>query len=103
MAIDPESLLAHGDFIRSLARRLVLDEQSADDVVQQTWLAAIEHPPRDSRSLPGWLSTVARNFAFMAQRGDRKVSMTEICVGIGSAVRKGFTWTKRSLSDSTGL
>jgi len=71
VAIDPESLLAHGDFIRLLARRLVLDEQSADDVVQQTWLAAIEHPPRNPRSLPGWLSMVARNFAFMTRRGDR--------------------------------
>ncbi len=56
-----EDLLAHRQWVRSLARRLAADESSADDLEQATWLAAIEHPPRDARSPRGWLSTVLRN------------------------------------------
>ena len=32
-----EELLAHGDFLRALARRLLLDASRADDVVQQAF------------------------------------------------------------------
>ena len=71
MAIELESLLAHQDFIHALARRLVLDESDADDISQQTWLAAIESPPQTSRSPRNWLKKIARNFALMAYRTDK--------------------------------
>jgi hypothetical protein len=32
-ALDPERLLAHGDFLRALARSLVADPARADDVI----------------------------------------------------------------------
>ena len=71
MRIDTDTLLAHGDFLRHLARGLVRDAQQADDVVQQTYVAAMERGPRprDPRS---WLRAVARNFAFMARRADQR-------------------------------
>ncbi len=86
MPIEPESLLAHGDFVRVLARRLVLDDQSADDVAQQTWLAALERPPRISEALPAWLARVARNFAFMTRRVDKKRAEREKAAAAPEAV-----------------
>ena len=72
MALNPESLLAHADFVRALARSLVLDEHRADDVVQETWLAALQRPPGFGGNLRSWLGTVVRNFAFMARRSDQR-------------------------------
>ena len=39
---DPEQLLTHDAFVRGLARSLVRDEHGADDLVQDTWLVAID-------------------------------------------------------------
>ena len=49
--------------LRSLARRLVLDDETADDLVQEAWLAALEQPPARVRDMTGWLRTVMRNMA----------------------------------------
>jgi len=43
MPKDVEALLAHAGWIRSLARQLASDPNRADDLVQQTWVAALEH------------------------------------------------------------
>jgi len=66
-----EALLAHGDFVRSLARRLLYDADAAEDVVQETWLAWLLHPPRTG-GLSAWLQSVARNFALLLRRGDER-------------------------------
>jgi len=86
VTVEPESLLAHRDFVRALARQLVLDEPSADDVIQQTWLAALEHPPRSTGSLRAWLGQVAQNFALMTRRADRKRSRREEAAAAPEAV-----------------
>lgn len=62
MTVNPEELLAHADFVRFLARSLVADEHRAADIAQETWLAALEHPPATADSLKSWLSKVLRNF-----------------------------------------
>lgn len=49
--VDGEALLAHGEFVRALARKLVFDDDRVDDVVQETGLAALEHAPERPRSL----------------------------------------------------
>ncbi len=69
-AQDAEALLAESGWLRRLARRLARDPALADDVVQDTWLAALERgsQPRDARGLRGWLATVARNLALRAGR-----------------------------------
>ena len=47
------TLLAEASWIEALAERLVRDEATARDVVQTTWLEAIERPPRaGERSRP---------------------------------------------------
>ncbi|MHC4137912.1 MAG: sigma factor, partial [Planctomycetota bacterium] len=44
--IDFRTLLEHRAFVRSVVRRLLRDENLVDDVVQETWLAALRRPPR---------------------------------------------------------
>jgi len=63
-----ETLLREHSWVRRLALRLVHDEHAADDVVQQTWLAALRSPPERQDSLTGWLATVVRNAARTRQR-----------------------------------
>jgi RNA polymerase sigma factor (sigma-70 family) len=60
--MKPEELLEHAHFVHRLALRLVSDEHRAADIEQQTWVAALEHPPGSSGSMRGWLARVATNF-----------------------------------------
>ncbi|MGH7149653.1 MAG: sigma-70 family RNA polymerase sigma factor, partial [Planctomycetota bacterium] len=69
---DPQALLAHADFVRALARTLVRDAARADDLEQETWLAALEHPPRSAQAPRGWLLTVLRNLARRFARGEAR-------------------------------
>lgn len=57
---DPESLLTQSTWLRRLVRGLVYDESEADDVVQDTWVAALRAKPADLRA---WTTVVARNVA----------------------------------------
>ncbi|MEZ6036191.1 MAG: sigma-70 family RNA polymerase sigma factor [Planctomycetota bacterium] len=59
---DPEQLLRHGAFVRSLARLLVGGD-AADDLAQDAWLAALEADPQKVRSPRRWLETVMRRIA----------------------------------------
>ena len=81
--IDPEALLAHGDFVRAIARSLLWDEHAAEDVVQQTWLAALGAPAGASR---GWLGAVAHNLAIKRLRGDRRRVVREAAASRPEAV-----------------
>ncbi|MFO0985482.1 MAG: sigma-70 family RNA polymerase sigma factor [Planctomycetota bacterium] len=67
-----DGLLAHEHLIRALARELLHDEQSVDDVVQDTWLVAIQREPARSESLASWLARIARNFALRTLRGSAR-------------------------------
>src|SRR5262245_55229858 len=75
-SLDPELLLAHGDWLRRLARQLAGDPHLADDVVQDTWAQA----PRLA-SAPGglraWLATVVRNSVRMHRRSARRRAARE--------------------------
>ncbi len=64
---DPALLLAHDGRLRALARELVRDGGAAEDLAQETWLAALERGA-DVRSLPAWLATVARRLATKERR-----------------------------------
>ena len=65
-----EELLAHAGWLRALSSSLVSDRSDADDLMQETWLAALRHPPRAGLSLRPWLARVARNLARNARRRD---------------------------------
>ena len=55
------SLVEQEGFVRSLARSLVGNRALADDLAQDTWVAALNHPPRARASTRGWLAPVMRN------------------------------------------
>src|SRR5262245_48800415 len=66
--VSLDALLVHRDWVRALARRLVLDENDADDVEQETWRMAVERPPRHDGALRAWLRAVVTNAARMSRR-----------------------------------
>jgi RNA polymerase sigma-70 factor (ECF subfamily) len=63
-----EDLLRHGAWLRTLALQLARDEAEADDVVQQTWLRALETPPDRAPRGTGWWVRVVRNVVFERAR-----------------------------------
>ncbi len=75
----PESLLQHASWAHSLARSLV-GEAAADDLVQDTWLAAIKANPSADRPLRPWLGTVLGNLSRQESRSSarRKAREAEV-------------------------
>ncbi|MFN0244905.1 MAG: sigma-70 family RNA polymerase sigma factor [Planctomycetota bacterium] len=67
-----EELLAHASWLRRLAASLVRDNAAADDLVQDTWMAALEHPPHGDAPVRPWLARIARNLALNRRRGDAR-------------------------------
>ena len=59
-------LLAHEGWVRRLALQLSPNAEVAEDITQQTWLAALEAPPRARTRR--WLSRVLRNQAALHYR-----------------------------------
>ena len=70
--VEIETLLAHRDWVRRVARTLVLDEARAADLEQEVWLRALTKPPREDRGLRGWLATVLRNTAWNDRRSEER-------------------------------
>lgn len=74
---SPEGLLGELDWVRRLARRLV-DAEAAEDVAQETMLAALStsgergQVPGGARHRRAWLSRVARNIALNWRRSARR-------------------------------
>jgi RNA polymerase sigma-70 factor (ECF subfamily) len=56
-------LPAHGRWVRQLARTLVRDEASAEDLAQEAQLAALRRADSIGGALGPWLARVTRNFA----------------------------------------
>jgi len=67
MSLTPEHILEHGPFLRGLARSLLRDAASADDVVQEAWMAALRRP-QEARDLRPWLVGVVRNLVRREKR-----------------------------------
>lgn len=75
-----EALLNQTDWVRKVVRGLGVDESSAEDVVQSTWVAALTTPPRAAEQGPGlraWISRVARNFALRRIDRDARRALRE--------------------------
>ena len=58
---NPEELHRHRAFLQRLAARLVDSRATADDLVQDTFVAALKSPPDPDRSPRPWLAQVLRN------------------------------------------
>ncbi|HEU4420318.1 MAG TPA: sigma-70 family RNA polymerase sigma factor, partial [Planctomycetota bacterium] len=74
----------HAAGLRQLALELVGDA-GADDAVQQTWLAAMRHPPRHDASIGGWLATTLRNVVRGSRRQQRRREQREQVAATGRA------------------
>ncbi len=63
-----QELLAHAAWVRELARGLVRDEASAEDLAQDTLLVALRGAPREQASMRAWLAGIARRLAWNQHR-----------------------------------
>lgn len=82
MQSKPESpqldeLLAHASWVRALARNLVSDRELAEDLVQETWAAALKNPPSAGSQPRAWLGQVLRNLAAGTWRSEIRRSKTK--------------------------
>ncbi len=65
-------LLVHSDWIRQLALTLVRDAARAEDVAQETLVAALHGAPREASHLRAWLARVVRNLALQSRRSETR-------------------------------
>lgn len=63
-----DEVLAEERFIRSLAKKLARDDELANDVFQETLLAALRRPRRPSSPLRSWLARVVHNRVVQTHR-----------------------------------
>jgi len=82
MPADIESLLAEAPWLARLARSLTGNAAEADDIVQDTYAAALRSPPDANRPLRPWLRTVAVNLARMRHRGRARRDANEAVVEV---------------------
>ncbi len=75
--IDRDVLVSHMDGVRRLARSLVRDDTTADDVVQEAMVAALETRRPVKHSVKAWLSGVVRNVVRRDHRSASRRSARE--------------------------
>ena len=76
-AASIDALLAERAWVARLARRLVADTASADDLVQRAWLRFLQRPPTPGGSLRSWIRVVLRNELLQAHRSDARRARRE--------------------------
>ncbi len=72
-----EQMLQDAAWLKRLATTLANDKDDADDLVQESWIAAWRHQPDGSRPLRPWLAKVVRDLAGMKRRSDRRRAARE--------------------------
>ncbi|MCP3916195.1 MAG: sigma-70 family RNA polymerase sigma factor [bacterium] len=75
--LSADTLLAHVGWMRTLAGRLI-DEGRADDVVQESLLAAMQKPPRRATNVTAWLGSVVTSTARQLGRSDTRRARREL-------------------------
>lgn len=99
LAID--ELTAQRAWVSRLAYRMVRDLDDAEDVAQETYVAALTSPPVADRPARGWLARVATNVVRGRIRRDRRRSLREQRAATPAATPDGFTSAHRD--QVTGL
>ena len=72
-SVTAEDLLANASWARRLARNLLSDGDAADNLVQDTWMAALRAQPDRERPLRPWLARVLRNRAVNRDRDESRL------------------------------
>ena len=75
--LPPSVIGDHASALQQLASQLVGNRHDADDVVQETWLRALQSPPRDSSKPKLWLESVLRNVVRRRHRDKVRQSTRE--------------------------
>lgn len=70
--IDVRTLEADRQWLSRLAFRLVQNQADADDVVQETLVAATQSPPQEAIARRSWLKKIATNVVRMSYRSNRR-------------------------------
>ena len=52
--MDAEAILEHEPFLKALARSLVFAGEDPEEIVQDTWLAAVRAKPLPGPGFRGW-------------------------------------------------
>lgn len=86
--LDPEALLVEAAWLKRLAVTLAGDADDADDLVQESWIAAWRRAPDTSRPLRPWLGKVLRDESRMRRRADARRTQRETAAA-GSDVASG--------------
>lgn len=81
-----EQMLEHSQWLSSLARHLVRDPEEADDLVQDTWAAALRNGPRDEACYRSWLGRVLRNTAILSFRRRSRRQVRERLAAVKESV-----------------
>jgi RNA polymerase sigma factor (sigma-70 family) len=90
-------------FLRRLAFHLVRDEALAEDLVQDTFAAWVQHRPRGVAEPRAWLARVLRNLAFNAQRAAARRTRRERAVARPDAPDPGEPETEGTLETQAHL
>ncbi|HVV84471.1 MAG TPA: sigma-70 family RNA polymerase sigma factor [Kofleriaceae bacterium] len=80
MSARAVDLSAELDGLRALARSLVRGDVEADDLLQETAVAALEHPPATDRPVRPWLATALGNRWRMIRRAAGRRAAREAAV-----------------------
>jgi len=70
---DAETIARHAEAVRRLARRLVWDQDRAQDVAQDALVAALEQRTPPHKGLGPWIKGVTRKLAANTQRRERRL------------------------------
>ncbi|TDJ76377.1 MAG: hypothetical protein E2O39_03200, partial [Planctomycetota bacterium] len=81
-----DGLLGHANGLRALARALLGDEHAAEDVLQDTWVAALAGPADTCDRPAGWLHGVTRKLALKRRRGEGRRKARERLVSRGERI-----------------
>jgi RNA polymerase sigma factor (sigma-70 family) len=68
--------------LHALARSLVHGDADAEDLLQETAIAAMQYPPQDDRPMRPWLAVVLRNRWRMDRRGRARRDAREQAIGL---------------------
>jgi RNA polymerase sigma-70 factor (ECF subfamily) len=75
--LSAEQLLQDAAWLTGLARTLARDRDDADDLVQESWIAAWQRQPDTSRPMRAWLTKVVRDLAGMKRRSEHRRAARE--------------------------